>query len=433
VDLISNLKKGKAMLKKLFYTSLVIVVVVYFFFFNSQWFSKKNYIISPYPDGKNFAFTITDDPDGATLEKIQPLYELLKKLNYRTTVAVWVYKPQAIEKLPDPEEQKSSDTLEDRNYLEFVKDLNKSGFEIALHTVTAGHDERNLTIQGYERFKEIFGYYPKINIMHSKNKENIYWGSNVFKNFLMKFLVDRYTDTKFQGENSNSMYFWGDICQAKTKYVRLWGTSDINTLKYNPDMPYFDPNKPFVNYWFSFSDGYNKKFFKRLLSDKNIAKLVKERGACVVYTHFASGFTRKQKDGSYSVDEDVNAQLLRLSKQKDGWFVPASTLLDRLLAMKNVGFIEKQNAVIIFNSNDFDVPGVTLITKPNAIFYGPYDMQYRANSEGKIIIENIKGNGVTTLFKSGDFMFIKNPEPSFFESVQLIIGRLKIMVFSHRG
>jgi len=88
----------------------------------------------------------------------------------------------------------------------------KKGFEVSLHTVTSGNDKREDTIKGYEKFKALFGTYPKINIMHSRNRENIYWGRKVFKNSLLRFLVGIYDKTDYSGEDINSPYFWGDIC-----------------------------------------------------------------------------------------------------------------------------------------------------------------------------------------------------------------------------
>ncbi len=62
---------------------------------------KEGAVLSPYPDGKNFAFTITDDPDWNTTEKISPIYDLLSKLGFKTTIAVWVKYATHTQGLPD--------------------------------------------------------------------------------------------------------------------------------------------------------------------------------------------------------------------------------------------------------------------------------------------------------------------------------------------
>lgn len=408
----------------------IILVILFVFIYNSI----PILYISPFPDGKNFAFTITDDPDGARLDKIGPIYEFLDKLGFKTTIACWIYKPRDVTNLPDPQEQMASQTLENQEYLEFLKEYQGKGFEIALHTVTSGHDRREITISGYERFKETFGYYPAINIMHSKNKENIYWGQNIFKGPIMKMLVGLYDKTDFSGENPDSPYFWGDTCRDKTKYVRLWGTSNINTLKLNPSMPYHDISKPYVNYWFSFSDGYTAKYFKKLLSPENVRKLIKDRGACIVYTHFAAGFCKKQPDGSYVLDENIKNELINLAKQKEGWFVPAKELLDRLLDVKSILITHRGKTVILKNINSHEIKGLTILTKPFLQYVDTKGNVLRANEEGEMVLGNLSANEMIAIdFKNNVRIKWIPTALGFWEKNRLVWERLKIMVFSHRG
>ena len=44
-----------------------------------------------FPEGKRFAFSIVDDTDMATLERVKPIYEVLERYGLRTTKTVWVY------------------------------------------------------------------------------------------------------------------------------------------------------------------------------------------------------------------------------------------------------------------------------------------------------------------------------------------------------
>ena len=390
--------------------------------------------ISPYPAGKNFAFTITDDPDGAQLEKIKPVYALLDKLGFKTTMACWVYKPDDVSGMPDPQEQLASETLQDGEYLKFLNEYKDKGFEIALHTVTSGNDKRDVTIKGYERFKEVFGKYPEINIMHSKNKEDIYWGRNVFKNPIMRSLVSLYDRTLFSGEGTKSPYFWGDICKEKTKYVRLWGTSDINTLKFNPSMPYHDSDKPYVNYWFSFSDGYTAKYFYTLISPKNVERLVKERGACIVYTHFAAGFAKKIANGRYEIEQGIKNRLENLSIQKEGWFVPAGVLLDRLAATKNILMVQNGKRIDIVNRNTVELKGLTLIVKPFVQYQDESGAINKANADGEILLGTVLPGQKRTVYLDERVTLLRPTiAPVFFETNRMILQRVKIMLFSHRG
>ena len=93
-------------------------------------------------------------------------------------------------------------------------------------------------------------------------------------------------------------------------------------------MPYHDPERPYVNYWFASSEGANVESFNKCISEKNQDRLEKEGGACIMYTHFASGF---YKNGS--INSRFQFLIKRLSK-KNGWFVPVSTLLDYLLEIR---------------------------------------------------------------------------------------------------
>ena len=42
-----------------------------------------------WPDGKSFAFTVFDDTDNATVERVSPVYALRTDLGLRTTKSVW--------------------------------------------------------------------------------------------------------------------------------------------------------------------------------------------------------------------------------------------------------------------------------------------------------------------------------------------------------
>ncbi|RJQ17683.1 MAG: hypothetical protein C4560_08190 [Nitrospiraceae bacterium] len=387
--------------------------------------NKREPYISPYPEGKNFVFTITDDAHDQTVEKIKPVYDLLYELGLKTTIAVYVREPARNNGIPDFElgslsrEERiefindslslKGDTLQQQDYLDYIRELKRRGFEIAIHTASAGNDLRDETIKAYEEYRDIFGEYPGMNIMHSNNLENAYWGHKVFGPGVIRWVTENvigaiYPKAKFpfQGEEQGSPYFWGDILKEKTKYVRMWGTHDINTLKINPSMPYHDPQKPYVNYWFSFSEGHTRKMFNKLLNDKNIEKLCKERGASIVYTHFASGFSRRSADGSYVVDPASKTQLAKLSQRKDGWFVPVSELLDRLLLMKNVVLSETASAVVVSNFNDSAVPGVTLIAEPDFRYYDENGNQLKPDEDGEIIVGDIPAHGNAALYKNAD-------------------------------
>jgi hypothetical protein len=377
------------------------IICISFFFVN---YPGEQYTLSPYPNGKAFAFTITDDPDSNTLEKIMPVYEYLYKAGLKTTIALWVYNASRTNGIPDKpigHVPGWGDSCERPEYLDYMKTLQARGFEIASHGPSAGNDRREKTISGYETFREHFGSYPKMYINHQENLENMYWGKKVAPDPLSAWLLTKImakANIPFSGEEKSSEYYWGDILRENTKYVRLLGTPQINTLKVNPSMPYHDPDKPYVNYWFSFSDGNGIEGFARLLSRKNIDRLVGERGTSIIYTHVGfQGFISP----SGSVSQEFKEAIDYIASREGGWFVPASEILDRLLLMKNVKLLIEDDYLMILNLNEFDIEGVTLLARPAEKLVNVDGVIYEANEDGAIIVENIGSKSGFILSRDG--------------------------------
>lgn len=280
-----------------------------------------------WPDGKDFAFTIFDDPDLDTIETTTTIYSFLADIGLRTTKAVWPVRGPSTPKI-------GGATCEDGLYLQRILDLHKQGFEVALHNVTYHTSTRAETARGIEIFQQLFGQYPSSMANHSGCLESIYWGSERLSG-LQRLIYDvlhaRHIAKKseiFQGHVEGSPLFWGDICQEKIKHVRNFVFGDINTLRACPFMPYHDPARPFVNYWFASSEGANVDSFNRTVSEENQDRLADEGGACIMYTHFASHFLENGK-----INGRFRTLMDRMSKM-NGWFVPVSTLLDYILVTR---------------------------------------------------------------------------------------------------
>src|SRR5262245_25392066 len=90
-----------------------------------------------FPNGRRFAFSIIDDTDMTTLERIKPVYAVLEKYGLRTTKTVWLYDSSD---LSNPANR--GDSLQNAEYRAFILDLQKKGFEIALHGVRGGSSRR---------------------------------------------------------------------------------------------------------------------------------------------------------------------------------------------------------------------------------------------------------------------------------------------------
>ncbi len=374
--------------------------------------------ICRYPAGKGFAFTITEDPDYSKMADMEVMYEFIESLGMKTSIAVWVMQGQHGSGSQGRASNTRGLTTNNPIYYERLLDLKKNGFEICLHTVSAGNDLREETIEGYEIFQRKFGAYPRININHANNLENIYWGKNRFSNPMFSAIYGIWAE-RYQGDEPGSKYFWGDICRSKTNYVRSWATDNVNTLAVNKSMPYHLPDKPYVNGWFGCSDGYNCEKFLRLISDRNIDKLIQEKGTCIVYTHFAYGFV----DDHLALNERFKEQMQKLSK-KNGWFVPASTILDRLSANRRLHLIEKGDGrVNIVNRNPKTVEDVAVRTDRKALYFEPHQKWIEADENGVVVLGDIEPDGET----GGEAINVREtfPEPSAYEKARMIMDWIR--------
>jgi hypothetical protein len=276
-------------------------------------------MMNRFPDGKRFAFTIFDDTDNSTIDNVGPVYQLLSDLGLRTTKSVW---PLA----GVPGARFGGSTLQDAGYARFVRDLRNTGFEIALHNVRNSHSPRSTVELGFEIFREVIGEYPRVHANHESNRDNLYWGSHRLSasgTRLLYKLASRMRPNESKGHEEGSEFFWGDICREHIRFVRNFVFREINLDRMNPEMPYHDPRRPYVNGWFSSCEGGNVETFCQMISEANQDRLEEEGGVCIMYTHFASGFANGKPEPRFE-------RLIRRMAKKNGWFVPVSTLLDHL-------------------------------------------------------------------------------------------------------
>ncbi len=280
---------------------------------------------SPWPDNKAFAFTIFDDTDRATLEGCEAIYGCLRDAGIFTTKTVWMEDGDHPPIIPGV-------TCSNQPYLKWLKTLQNEGFEIAWHNATWEGSKRDRTARLLEKFRQEFGRYPATMANHASNEESIYWGSARFSSAtgaLYKLL----SKNRFSGHDPSSPWFWGDLCKQHIKYVRNFTFDSLNTLRVSPWMPYHDPTRPWVNAWFSGSNGADLRSFNEILHESSLDKLAEEGGLCILYTHFGKGFY----DGKSLNCRFV--ELIRRLGRMNGWFVPAETLLDHLKTL-NGGVVE---------------------------------------------------------------------------------------------
>jgi hypothetical protein len=266
-----------------------------------------------------FTFTIIDDTDDSTLENTKPIYDFLYEKGILITKTVWVYPPR--------DAHSFGDSLQRKEYLEFIKDIKAKGFEIALHNVGSGAYNREEILKGLEEYKSLLGNYPNIHINHSYNPDSIYGGSKRFNwpfNKIVNKLYPQYAGV-FEGEIEGSEYFWGDKHKKIIQFSRNHEIGMLNTTKFDNLMPYVDPKRnKYSNFWFSATFAPNQMVFNHLVNEKSILKLEKEEGTCLLYTHL--GYF--MKDGK--IDEGFKQRIEMLSKKTNGNYVPVSKVLTEI-------------------------------------------------------------------------------------------------------
>jgi hypothetical protein len=279
-----------------------------------------------WPDGKVFAFSIFDDTDWATVDGVRPVYDLLRDLGLRTTKSVWAASGDQVPRI-------GGSTCEDLEYRNWTLRLQADGFEIASHGATPVTSPREAVRASLDRFRTIYGHDPLTLANHADCRESIYWGedrvdgcSRLAYNALTGFRRRGH----FRGHREGDALFWGDLCRERVRYVRNFTFSGIDTLAACPVMPYHDPRRPYVNAWFASSEGADVATFNSCLSESNQELLETDGGACIMYTHFASGFVRNGKLDSRFVS------LMERLAQRGGWYVPVATLLDWIAARRGV-------------------------------------------------------------------------------------------------
>src|SRR5688572_21505427 len=82
-----------------------------------------------WPEGKAFAFTIFDDPDGQSYDDGRVVYSFLADLGFRTTRGVW---PGPAVRSPNS----GGETCENLRYRRHTAELQGMGFEVGYHNTT---------------------------------------------------------------------------------------------------------------------------------------------------------------------------------------------------------------------------------------------------------------------------------------------------------
>lgn len=273
-----------------------------------------------WPDGRRFAFTIFDDPDLQSGRDGVLVYDFLADLGFRTTRGVW---PLA----PTDGPTGVHGHCEQTEHVAWLRSLRARGFELGLHNARLHTSPREITILAIEHYRRLFDAEPLTLANHMDNGDAIYWGDNRVSGW-RKLIYDLGTRGKnlnrFHGHEPGHELFWGDICQREIGYVRNFVFRDLNTLAACPEMPYYDPARPWVKQWYASSEGGNCVSFVETIREQQQDQLEEEGGAAILYTHFGKGFVENGR-----LNKIFCERMTRIARM-GGWFVPVRTLLDTI-------------------------------------------------------------------------------------------------------
>ncbi len=314
-------------------------------------------IWSPFP--YQAGFCVTDDPDDEGLESVKLVYDYLQKIGLVTTKAVWPFRPDAPSGIPaTPSSTLRGATLQDQDYLEYCRALQRAGFEICLHGASAGNNLREKTKQAFEFLENHLGPSDTF-ICHSKNADNIYWEEKSAPNALSRRLLSIYSRHQCFGEVVESPYFWGDLCREKIKQIRLFRTRDTNTLAANPSMPYFEGRKPLVSGWFSAT----KRSFWDCTTEQALSKLTNENGLTVLYQYLH----RYADWQNHTVQPKFKIAAERLMAFSGIWISTVSGIMDRLRLVQGLFVAYRQNRAWIVNTNAHEARDLQIVLPPGIL------------------------------------------------------------------
>jgi len=173
-----------------------------------------------------------------------------------------------------------------------------------------------------------------VHVNHSYNRENIYWGAARIDDPVLASVYGRVNGRPrgyYEGHRPESPYWWGDLCQEHVTYVRNLTFDEPNVARINPSMPYHDPSRPLVRWWFSGAEAEGAAEFVTLLRADRLDRLEREGGVCIVSTHLGKSFA------SEGLVHPLVRERLEDVARRPGWFPTVGALLDWLRGRRSSG------------------------------------------------------------------------------------------------
>jgi len=317
----------------------------------------SSWALSPYPEARAFGFTIVHDADSAYSRRLAPIMEAFDAIGLKITVTVfpfwaaWAPDPVQMWKqwwAQDPFFAPVAVPLEDPEERQFYVELARRGHEIAMHTPSETSSCRADVIRAFEFFESVFGFPPKMYVEHSPDNNldaQKRSGSDPTSSYYNTDLLNR-----------SGCWVW--VCDEETEFSNVVG-KQFNVLS-DQDGPFcprarekFGILRAFLRSPTKPSDGDG---FLTAFDDRTFNALEKERGLAIVYTHLAMGWLDPK---TRRLRHDI-AQRLEGLARRNVWFAPASAILDRFSAIRQVELRSSPTSVVVVNRSNASLPGVTV-------------------------------------------------------------------------
>lgn len=362
--------------------------------------------VSRWPSPFKSAFSITDDPDHTTSQRVRTIYDFCEQHGVYPTRGTWVLNPRRTCGMINQDEPDEGVTLEDPEYLELCRSLQSRGFEIGLHGVSSGDNKREDVAEGIEKFQELLGAPPRTIFFHSHNAEHLYWGASFtdskLRRMMIKVLVPHKAET-YEGHLPGSDYFCGDLSFNTFSYTRLFRTMKLNTLRTSPEMPFHIYDKPFVRHWFSTTA--EDLDACALINDHSLAKVAHQDGLMLIYAHMGEKFVLE--DGS--IHPTAARAIECVGRDKSCWKTGTSNILDRCLAHKNLIISSQRDGVVISNPSKVHLQGVQVFADTNTLITHE-GQELEKNEHGAFVIENLPPRSTVSLFRTPHHAQIDDPK-----------------------
>ena len=318
--------------------------------------SQTEWIVSRPPAPYRFAFTIVHDADSAYSARLEPLLDAFDALGLRVTLSAfafwadWAHEGRIWSqwRTASPFNAPVAVPICDADEQRFYQRAVARGHEVALHSPSDTSSPREQVIAAFELFDRVFGSYPAVYVEHS---------SSTNKDALSN-----------EGANPESPYYCEDVLRQYGPWVWVDG---IGALRNESDGKFFEipPSATFLNHHAAERYQLDKAFvrtgrwrmgggdgFLATYTEENVDCLDRDGGIALVYTHLDDGWLDPR---TRQLRADIRERLEYIAS-KNGWFAPASHILDRARLADTIGVARDGADIVLTNAAAVPLSDVVL-------------------------------------------------------------------------